>query len=393
MSFLRLFVLCCAVLSFLKTASQNTKSPISNTAAGHTVKDSVNYLKHSKDIVFDGVDGPYIINDTLFRVNTKNRLIKVVDFENDSICVQVDNRTADQFYVRLNPTNTVTKSTYPQPEKLVVLSDIEGNYNAFASFLISNKIMDKNHNWIYGTGHLVLLGDFVDRGINVTQVLWLIYRLEKQAEDSGGQIHFILGNHEVLNFHGDYRYNQGKYIKVAQEISNLSNKADALKFLYSDRSIIGRWLATKNTIEKIGDYLFVHGGLHLEILKYQLTLDEINTKVRLGYFNAIDSEDKAMNFLYSVKGPFWYRGLVMGRRGYTKIQNDDLDSISSVYDFEKIVVGHTPVKNISMDYEGKVIRVDVPHGLKKFSGKTKGLLIQNGIEYIIDDLGSMTLLD
>ncbi|WAC03282.1 hypothetical protein N7U66_06875 [Lacinutrix neustonica] len=67
---------------------------------------------------------------------------------------------------------------------MVVISDIEGNYEAFASFLFANKIMDENHNWIFGTGHLVLVGDFVDRGKNVTQVLGLFTSLSIKQKSS-----------------------------------------------------------------------------------------------------------------------------------------------------------------------------------------------------------------
>jgi hypothetical protein len=33
-----------------------------------------------------------------------------------------------------------------------------------------------------------LNGDFVDRGENVTQVLWLIYKIENQAQKQGGKL-------------------------------------------------------------------------------------------------------------------------------------------------------------------------------------------------------------
>ena len=39
-------------------------------------------------------------------------------------------------------------------------------------------------------------------------------------------------------------------------------------------------------------------------------------------------------------------------------------------------------------FNGKIIRIDLEHGKTKNSGKTKGLLIENGIEYKIDDLGN-----
>jgi len=51
---------------------------------------------------------------------------------------------------------------------------------------------------------LVLVGDCVDRGQEVTQVLWLIYKLEIAAKNKGGSVHFVLGNHEIMNFQGNW---------------------------------------------------------------------------------------------------------------------------------------------------------------------------------------------
>ena len=58
------------------------------------------------------------------------------------------------------------------------------------------------------------------------------------------------------------------------------------------------------------------------------------------------------------------------------------------YNAEKVIIGHTVVDDISTDFNGRVIKIDLKHGKTKQSGKTKGLLIENGIEYKIDDLGN-----
>lgn len=344
--------------------------------------------KSIQDIRFNGADGPYIIGDTLYRINGNNNLIKEVSYPKDSIFIEVNNADKDAFYVALKQKHTSPKTIYKQPKKMVVISDIEGNYNAFTGFLYSNCIIDANHNWIFGDGHLVLVGDFVDRGENVTQVLWLIYKLEQQAEAQKGQVHFILGNHEVLNFQGDHRYNRDKYIKAARVISGEQNKKQALKYLYSNETELGKWLATKNVVEKIGDYIFVHAGLSPELLDYKISLVAINIAVRSNYRVVEGARNKLENFLYSSKGPFWYRGLVMDKLKYSKIEAYQLQVILNYYDAQKIVIGHTPVKFISTDFKGKVIRTDVSHDTKKFSTETQGLLVENGKAYVIDAMNN-----
>ncbi|GAA0871725.1 hypothetical protein GCM10009117_08710 [Gangjinia marincola] len=377
----------------------NTKYPFSPIAVFFTClvlitnyvngqqKDSIRKNTNYKTVSFNGTDGPYIIKDTLYRVNALNKLIKRTNFKKDSLIVCPGNGYDDNFFLALRPKYTVTKSTFEAADKMVVISDIEGNFNAFSSFLAANGVIDAQYDWIYRTGRLVLVGDFVDRGKNVTQVLWLIYKLEQQARDAGGSVHLILGNHEVLNFKGDYTYNRAKYIKIAQEISGEKNKKKAIRYMFSEQSELGKWLLSKNVIEKIGSYIFVHAGLSPQLLDFKLSIDDINQKMRREYTSTENSSSRSIQFLYSSKGPIWYRGLVTKRPYYPKIGSEELDKILSFYNAKKIVVGHTPVKNISTDYDGKVIRIDVSHGLSKFSGKTKGLLIERGQEYIINDKG------
>ena len=190
----------------------------------------------------------------------------------------------DTFYVHLQNGYSVKPDKYTFPEKLIAISDIEGNFNAFSSFLISNNVVDEKFNWNFNRGHLVLVGDFIDRGKNVTQVLWLIYKLEQQAKLAGGKVHFIIGNHEVMNFQGNAGYNKEKYIKVAQDISGYKEWEKAVAYIYSNKTELGKWLQSKNVIEKIGDYIFVHGGLSIDILKHNLSLKDINDVSRNHWF-------------------------------------------------------------------------------------------------------------
>lgn len=353
---------------------------------------STKHKEQKKSLEYDGPDGPYIINDTLFSVNAQNQLVFEHSFNPDSLVVKVSNIDKDNFHVTLQSDYKTPPTHYELPEKMVVISDIEGKFNAFSSFLIANKVIDENHDWIFDNGHLVLVGDFVDRGSNVTQVLWLIYKLEYQAREKGGMVHFILGNHEVLNFKGDHRYNSGKYIKVAQEISGQKDKKKAIQYMYSERSELGKWMATKNVVEKIGKYIFVHAGLSPQVLKHKLNLNKINTEIRNFYTQEITKKDSINNFLYSGKGPFWYRGFVMQRSNYEKIKSKDLDSVLIHFEAKTIVVGHTVVSDIKKSFDGRILLIDVLHGSDKFSGKTKGVLIENGVEYKINDLGEKHIL-
>jgi hypothetical protein len=253
--------------------------------------------------------------------------------------------------------------------------------------------MDKNYNWIFGDGHVVFLGDFVDRGNASAQVLWLIYKLEDEASMHGGKVHYILGNHEVMDVqgigHSEKRYSNGEesVVDVPFDKSN--------KNLFSADSELGRWLRTKNSVEKIGNYIFVHGGFSPKILSFKPSLDTINNTIRKNIqydlYNK-PGKNKFANFLLGREGPLWFRGLAMDYKYYDKVTSSQLKKIQAYFNCQTIVIGHTPSGEVQTDFKGSLIKIDAPHGHEKFSGATVGLLIENNVAFKVDDLGNKTSL-
>lgn len=343
----------------------------------------------------NGIDGPYIIENQLYEVTKENKFQQRTINRKDALLVKVNNADNDLFTVTLNDSINFQPDNYQMPEKLILMSDIEGNFDGFSSFLINNRVIDKNFNWIYGNGHLLLNGDFVDRGENVTQVLWLIYKLEQEAIKQNGKVHYILGNHEIMNFQGNASYANKKYKRVAQLISKNDSLDVATQYLYSDKTELGKWLRSKNVIEKIGNYIFVHAGLSPDILKYKVSISKINQIVRENWDkNLYDEEEnnRVENFLTGKKGIYWYRGLAQDYKYYDKIKENELNEVLKFYQADKIIFGHTVVENITKEFNGKTINTDVKHGQEKNYDKTKGLLIENEIEYKIDGKGTKTKL-
>ena len=359
-------------------------------------------FKGTVKTAFDGLDGPYVIDSLVYQVTAQNKLaVSPIDLSR-SVLVRVNNKDLDSFRVHIDHILQPQPETSLLPEKLIAISDIEGNFNGFYSFLVKNKVMDKSYRWIFGKGHLVLNGDFVDRGEHVTAVLWLIYHLEQQAAQAGGKVHYILGNHEILNMYGNTSYAQYKYREAAKQISKEADWDRANKYLYGETSFLGRWLRSKNIMEKVGRYIFVHAGLNKKLVEEGITQTRINeiAKQYYGRNPEADSLDKAaFLILKSNHSPYWDRTLSMNI--FYKIQyfyrapfkpipsaqsEQDLKKVLHYYKASKIIVGHSIVGDIKSDYGGRVIKIDLKHGQEKFSGKTKGLLIKKGQLYILNDL-------
>ncbi|MEN0006305.1 MAG: metallophosphoesterase, partial [Bacteroidota bacterium] len=253
----------------------------------------------------DGIDGPYLIGDTLYLVQENSTISKKV-FRDSIVQVPIKSAPSKGFQVPLRAAYPRSAATYSLPTQLIAISDIEGNFKAFSSFLQVHGVINDRYEWTYGKGHLVLNGDFVDRGEQVLPVLWLIYKLEEEAMAQGGKVHFIMGNHELMNIRGDFRYAKGKYRKIAQEIRPSEERKESYRVLFSESSELGRWLRSKNAMTKIGDYLFVHAGLSPKLLNTELDINDINRIINKNLENRV-LEDTLVRLLIGPESPLWYR--------------------------------------------------------------------------------------
>ena len=280
------------------------------------------------------------------------------------------------FSIHLKDKLEEEKSVFKSVKKQLILSDIEGNFSAFRKLLQSNGVVNSDLNWTFGDGHLVLVGDFFDRGDQVTEVLWLIYALEEKAKAAGGWVHFILGNHEIMNLSGDLRYLNTKYAGNAQLMQ------ENYMALYNDNTELGRWLRTKNIVEKIGDVLFMHGGMSAAINMMALSVKDLDRLARPYYADTTyNYTDPRLNFIMADEGPFWYRGYYMGKARATDQQ---IDSTLEQYDVKHIVTGHSVVADtVSVWYNGKLFNTDTHHA----GGKSEALLIDGNKYFRVNATG------
>ncbi|GHF94255.1 metallophosphoesterase [Thalassotalea marina] len=278
------------------------------------------------------------------------------------------------FNIKINPTIEIPPAVYEDNQPILALSDIEGNFKAFRDFLINHQVIDTELNWTFGKGHLVLVGDFVDRGKSVTQVLWFIYKLEQAAKAQGGHVHYIIGNHEIKNLQANFYSASEKYLYIASVLGKTQSQ------LYGDNAFIGRWLMSKNAMERINGHLFVHGGLHPKLAEFNYSIEQVNQIIRQSYRKPYYTPSAQTNesFLISNNtGPAWYRG-------YFKedLTQEQVESGLKAFGATAAVVGHTIQWNVNKQYQGKVLAIDVKHPADYETffppRSSEGLLIKNG---------------
>jgi len=330
-------------------------------------------------------DGPYVFVDDNKQYilytegNDEQFSPKIVQADPPvkEVMVYVNNPAViDSFQVQLY-TPKPTFSSYEEPSKLFAISDIEGNFEAFWRMLLAAKVINKQAEWTFGEGHLVLVGDFMDRGDQVTQCLWLVYELERQAEIAGGKVHFVVGNHENMNLRGNDKYVRIKYLELARQM-----KMDH-KNLWNENTVLGAWMRSKNCAVKIGNTLYVHGGISPELVEENLTLDQINSIAKKYYGDKYAKETKeAYPIFSSSTGPLWYRGYFKNPIGQKQ-----LNRISSIYNVDHIVVGHTLQTKIKTYYRNKVLAIDTSHKKNLPKGKLNALFKKNNTFYVLHQSG------
>lgn len=282
-----------------------------------------------------------------------------------------------RFEFTINNKIEIPKNTYNDNSKILAISDIESGFKTFRNFLINNKVVDEKLNWTFGNGHLVLLGDFVDRDFSTIQVLWFIYKLEQDAKQKGGTVHYILGNHELKNMQGNFENTSPKYYHVSSILRKKQTD------LYGSNSFLGKWMSSKNTIEKINEILFAHGGIHPDLAKHEANLDEINQVIRSNYYkpyypNPLKNLEQLL--ISSHNGIAWYRGYFKDN-----LTEEEVERGLKQFNAKSIVVGHTLQSKVNKEYNGKVIGIDVKHP-KDYSKSipkknSEGLLIENNKYY------------
>ena len=269
----------------------------------------------------------------------------------------------------------LTSATYTDVDEVFAVSDIHGQYDLFRSLLKANKITDEDGKWAYDSGHLVIVGDNFDRGDGVIELLWYLYDLQQQAEDAGGMVHVMLGNHEVMVLNNDLRYLHKKYYYTSALFKTRYDQ------FFRKGSILGDWLSSHPVLLSINKNLFVHGGISTAFLGLNQSIDQVNqTFVDHLIRKDLNTQNEELSLLSLTDGPLWYRGYFDS----TAVRQADMEMILDNLNQSAIIVGHTSLKTISSLYEGKVIAVDCSI---KLGLDAQGLKIKNKRYYVADTKG------
>jgi hypothetical protein len=280
------------------------------------------------------------------------------------------------------PNNEFIPTTLPPVKRIIAIGDIHGDLNlAIRSFKLAN-LIDDNHNWIADPPDTVVVqvGDQIDscRPIpNVYEcrknkypddkaddmnIIKFFDDMHKTASAVGGAVYSLLGNHELMNAQGIFKYvsYENYYnFKYEDDAKNIYEGPKGRRSVFKPGGSVANKLAcSRPSILIIGSTMFVHAGL-LPVLVKKMDFMGFDDNVKLKYLNAIvrkwllhklsekNDDIKSKNLIVDdLKiSPFW-------TRIYGNIpENADLNSsecftsvkkILQVYKIGQLVVGHTP---------------------------------------------------
>lgn len=305
-------------------------------------------------------DGPYVLYEGPRRValalqpqaDGKIRLVRTPVV--NAVEVVADGAPALRFRVPLRDQHARSPVQWPMPEQLLAVSDLEGEFVAAVRLLRTQGVIGEHLEWTYGNGHVVLIGDMVDRGIDVVPLLWLIYKIEAEAQAAGGAVHYVLGNHERYVLQGRAKSAHAKYLATARATGRKHGD------LWSEQSELGRWLRSKPVMVKIGDTLFAHGGVSRNVLARAPDLADIDGAAARCIAATTCCGDARDATVMRHTGPASDRTLAKADET-DAAANAHLARVLRHFGARRIAIGHTRVDRVSHTHGGRVLRTDVAH--------------------------------
>lgn len=183
--------------------------------------------------------------------------------------------------------------------RVVVVGDLNGHDHLLAQLLHGTGLIDREGHWSGGSAVLVQLGDVVNRGSSARAAMDRLIGLRHEAREEGGEVIWVLGNHEVMTALGHEAYVAAdEYLEFARPaeiaryherrtrfVYELLGEPDvvrrvepiggriraweedhapgkgAFRAAFGPKGDYGRVLRTLPAAVKIDDNVFVHGGI------------------------------------------------------------------------------------------------------------------------------------
>ncbi len=248
-----------------------------------------------------------------------------------------------------------------QSPVIVAVGDLHADLGSAKKAFATAGITNAEGDWILKDAIVVQTGDLTDRGPDGKPLLDWVQTLERQAVEHNSQFVVLLGNHEVMNLQGDWRY-----VSRADVLSFGGVEARKNAFSIQEKGAIATWLQGKDAVVQIGDTVFVHGGVSKDFARPATTL---SNEVRMAMLGLGDSRVLGEN------GPLWYRGYW---RQTEEQACQEAQFVLSTMGATRMVMGHTTQRDgqIRARCNGTLFAIDT--GISQHYGQNPAALRISG---------------
>lgn len=260
--------------------------------------------------------------------------------------------------------SSVTPDSFlPAQPRVVVIGDLHSDIQATRQAFQLAGGTDENDVWIGGALNIVQLGDMIGRSDDERQVLDFLFATRDQADAAGGQVHLLVGNHEVMGARVDNQAVGLNPFPGYEDLTDLDLGDPRLQILAEHAKKRGAALmsggpyakrfAQLPTVLQLGGTVYVHGGVVPRWAEYGL--DKINAEVSHWLFGDCPEPDSSLGVDSGDR--------VMWTRQFSSLVDETdcalLDQSLAILGAKRMIVAHSVHSTITGYCDDKVWAVDV----------------------------------
>lgn len=297
----------------------------------------------------------------------------------------------------------------PPANRIIAIGDVHGDLQLVIDSLIISKVIvpikskinsvpvkignkTVNYEWIGGETIVVQIGDQNDScrphatgscdylkndTADDIKIFKFYNDLNELASQKNGAVYSLLGNHEIMNVEGDFKYTSNANINMFKTYHDpitkkkltgeaIENRTEAF---YNGKEYANLLGCTRQSVLVIGEFLFVHAGITDYVLNKfpgREDLPKLNEMVKQWLLQQMSSlDDKTMNDLLnsSDNSLFWTRifGQLPPKLSYNNEEcKQYLHPVLEAYGIKGMIIGHTPQDvGINSTCGNRLFRIDI----------------------------------